>query len=477
MNNTAGTGVRISLIGIFGAFVTYAALTYSSQPPAQRTGAPGEGTCSGCHSGTSRPGQGITIVVDTDTLTATGAHFYTPGDTDTITLYLNIPGARNGFELTALNQTNSAAGTFILLNTANTSLQSAGGRWYVGHRSASSTSWWQFLWVAPSVADTVTFYVAGNAANGNNSTSGDTIYTVAFTLYPVGTPPMAWADLTPAGLSSPQGIVVCPDSSYQIVVQLLNSGGDTADSFRLVISLNGAVLQDTTVTTAFLPDSVLNWLAGTFTFSAPADTLQVVVSALPSDANTANDTLTVTLREFTIAELSLNLPAAAIHGDTLTLQLTGEGAWLVDTARWRLSGSASVSQDTFVGVGPHSVVVGASSGEDTLYVQVSVLVCSRWYVLFDTVVVRAGITALPTGNRSPDRVYAAIVQNTLIIRGAPPTSSLRLLTPEGRLITSRSAGWHQSVFILPLPRTKGFYILEVASPDGTYRTAIPVFSH
>lgn len=462
--------------GILSVVLVHLAITYSSQPPAGYTGAPGENTCSRCHSGDYRPGQGITLILDTDTLSPSGMHFYTPGDTHTFIVYLDIPGARNGFELTALNQSHNATGTFILLNTVNTSLQSVGGRWYVGHRSAGSTSWWQFLWVAPAVADTVTFYVTGNAANGNNTAGGDTIYAMVFTVYPAVSPPPS-SDLTVAGIVSPEGEVLCPDSTYQLIIQLLNTGTDTADSFHLSVLLNGLTIKDTTVVANLFPDSSMELLVGGFAFGAPTDTLLVVASALPSDASPANDTLTVVFREFSVWELSLSLPALATNGDTLTLQLGGAGVWLADMVRWRLSGTASVSQDTFTGVGPHGVVVGAPSGEDTLFVQVSVLVCGAWYVLFDTVVVSGAVTGVGDGKPLPVDVRTVAVGNMLVVRGTPPGSTVRLLSPTGRVIASGRAKPAEWVVSLPLPEGSGVYLLEVVADSGELRAVVRVLAY
>src|SRR5258706_13981828 len=53
-------------------------------------------------------------------------------------------------------------------------------RKYVGHDSANATNSWIIPWVAPdSSVGTVCFYAAGNAANGNNKSTGDSIYTTS----------------------------------------------------------------------------------------------------------------------------------------------------------------------------------------------------------------------------------------------------------------------------------------------------------
>jgi PKD repeat protein len=106
--------------------------------------------------------------------------------TYTMTVNVNNPNqARFGFEMTALDGNNTKAGSFTVLNANNTSLQTAGGREYVGHNNANPNDQWQFEWTAPdSCVDSVTFYAAGNATNSNGVTTGDTVYTTSLTIHP-----------------------------------------------------------------------------------------------------------------------------------------------------------------------------------------------------------------------------------------------------------------------------------------------------
>ena len=76
--------------------------------------------------------------------------------------------------MTGLDAANAKAGSF----TAGTDseIQTSSEKEYINHSSASVSSW-TFDWTAPAtdVGD-VTFYLASNKANGDNSTSGDDIY-------------------------------------------------------------------------------------------------------------------------------------------------------------------------------------------------------------------------------------------------------------------------------------------------------------
>jgi hypothetical protein len=151
----------------------------SGGPPDGRTGAPGESTCatSGCH-GTSSPNAGAgSLAID-------APNPYVPGTEYAVSVALSDPvQSRWGFELTVLNANDEAAGTITLTNTNDTQLSTSSGRTYIKHTSAgtspgtSASRTWSFQWTAPpSDVGSITFFAAGNAANGNFSTSGDHIY-------------------------------------------------------------------------------------------------------------------------------------------------------------------------------------------------------------------------------------------------------------------------------------------------------------
>jgi len=158
---------------LFASFV----LAYSGGPPNGRTGAPGEGNCTGCHgSFTLDSGLGGYTL-------STGQVDYAPGDNYTVVIELSDPYAeRWGFELTFIDDTGAAAGTLLPLD-ANTQVGSSGGRDYGKHTSVG-TNWgqvgsnsWMMSWTAPAVGTgTVSLYAMGNAANGDGTAGGDFIY-------------------------------------------------------------------------------------------------------------------------------------------------------------------------------------------------------------------------------------------------------------------------------------------------------------
>lgn len=140
----------------------------STNPPPARTGAPGEGNCTSCHSGSTMSAEGLAF------LTFEGDPNYVPGETYNATI-TTPEGPKNGFELTILNDDDEKAGHFIA--GENTSEISFGGREYVRHSSSLGEETWTFQWVAPEEnMGTLTAYYSINKANNNGSTSGDEIF-------------------------------------------------------------------------------------------------------------------------------------------------------------------------------------------------------------------------------------------------------------------------------------------------------------
>ncbi|MFQ5500597.1 MAG: choice-of-anchor V domain-containing protein [Candidatus Zixiibacteriota bacterium] len=157
------------------------ALAYSSGAPNGYTGGPGEGNCTTCHSS-------FPLNSGSGSLAITAPAGYVPGDTIDITVDLAHTGQdRWGFILTALDQSGNAVGNLIITDPSRTQKSVGGGRQYVKHTSSgtyngvpNASPGWTFRWASPlSPSGTVLFYAAGNAANGNFSTSGDYIYTTS----------------------------------------------------------------------------------------------------------------------------------------------------------------------------------------------------------------------------------------------------------------------------------------------------------
>ncbi len=161
---------------------------YSTGPPDGRCGQPPKFiSCRDCHLGPQGDG-GIA-------LHGVPADGYEPGAVYPLTIELFDPGQGMwGFEITAmLDATLGQAGICIVTDSLRTQLsdhpdpdpdylkQTIDGI----HDGSPGPVTWSFAWRAPATAEPVTFYLAGNAANGNGSPSGDYIYVLQRPVTPV----------------------------------------------------------------------------------------------------------------------------------------------------------------------------------------------------------------------------------------------------------------------------------------------------
>jgi uncharacterized protein (TIGR03437 family) len=115
---------------------------------------------------------------------------YSPNQEINVTVTLNQANrARFGFQITALDDQGGRAGEMTVTDASRT--QRITGvvlgklREYIEHNfsgtapNGANQGSWTFRWKAPAQSvGRVTFYIAGNAANGNGSNSGDFIYTI-----------------------------------------------------------------------------------------------------------------------------------------------------------------------------------------------------------------------------------------------------------------------------------------------------------
>ena len=220
--------------------------SFSGGPPGGYTGAPGEQTCTACHAQNSGPGLFA--------ISAPGT--YVPGQTYQLQVNhatTDPSRLRWGFELTALDGTNSAAGTFA--NTSNfTQWIGENGRFYIEHTfegtfgGQTGGAQWTFNWIAPSEdVGTVVFYAAGNQANNNGSSSGDQIYTATASANPGGGPtptptptptttpsPFPELDLTISQSDSPDPVLTGHPLTYTLIVSNIPSvlGGSACPIVR-----------------------------------------------------------------------------------------------------------------------------------------------------------------------------------------------------------------------------------------------------
>jgi hypothetical protein len=164
------------------------AYQFSSDPMLGMTGAPGENDCSLCHANTVNSGTGKVEITFNN-----GSNSYESGKTYPVTVKVTQSGiSKFGFEITSVvsSSTSTGAGTFAS-TTADVGVASQSGKSYANQLVSATTSGsgtFTFNWTAPATSQgDITFYAAGNAANGNRNSTGDNIYTSSLTVTPLTT--------------------------------------------------------------------------------------------------------------------------------------------------------------------------------------------------------------------------------------------------------------------------------------------------
>lgn len=342
---------------------------YSSGPPAGYTGAPGEFTCRECH---------VPTDAGTGHISITAPQSYIPGQTYQITVtHVNSDPTRLrwGFQLTALDDSNSKAGDLQSLSLLTQVLNNQGpgaSRQYIEHTSSGTFigqqggASWTFNWTAPPTnVGPVTFYTAGNQANDDGNTSGDYIY---FT-FAQSQPAAVTADFSIT--STPSLQTVAPGSGVSYNLTLTPSAGFTG---QVALSISGL---PTGVNATFNPSSVnindtdskSSTLSVTTSANTPVGTYPLTITAI---SGSLQHTTTVSLRVLTSTSADLSLagtasPNPAAVGSTLSYRLTltnngpatSTNAQLTDTLPSNVTFvSASTTQGSCSGTGTVNCNIG-----------------------------------------------------------------------------------------------------------------------
>jgi len=108
-----------------------------------------------------------------------------PGQTYDMTVTINDADAmRYGFEMVAFDLTDASVGQFGLSGDPFVEVRDIGGINYVNHKfvTVGNPNTFTFTWTSPAtLAGEISFYVAGNAANGSGN-GGDEIYSSSLTV-------------------------------------------------------------------------------------------------------------------------------------------------------------------------------------------------------------------------------------------------------------------------------------------------------
>jgi hypothetical protein len=157
------------------------ARAYADGAPPGFTGGFKEQACDACHFESplnAKPGQ-LTIAGVPDR--------FTPGQRYTLTLTLSHPTMKNaGVQMSArLENGGAQAGTLAAAPGDDTRvrIETQGGVQYANQRLDGTTlieprtARWTIVWTAPAAAGTVMFHAAANAADKDEATRGDFVYT------------------------------------------------------------------------------------------------------------------------------------------------------------------------------------------------------------------------------------------------------------------------------------------------------------
>jgi len=142
------------------------------------SGAPGETTCSGCHSAPVNPN-----MPDLHFELENNNTQYQVDSAYLVHIRIKRTGhSKFGFVCSALDSTNNSVGTFSLINVSSTRTYTLGGRRYISHTPCGADSQdsatWTYKWKAPSInKGKVKIYMSMLVSNHNEALTGDTTYT------------------------------------------------------------------------------------------------------------------------------------------------------------------------------------------------------------------------------------------------------------------------------------------------------------
>jgi len=174
----------VLMILALSSLFTRTLFAWSTGPEAYRTGAPNDkGTCkdSGCHNS-------FPLNSGDAKFSITGPTSFAPGETIKLKVSFNSSsGKLHGFEMTAMDTNDNQIGKFKAIGKTTQvipfkdyrGLKKEDKGTYIEHTlSGNKKKRWKVKWIAPAKATgTVTFYAAGNEANGDGTNTGDYIYT------------------------------------------------------------------------------------------------------------------------------------------------------------------------------------------------------------------------------------------------------------------------------------------------------------
>ncbi len=163
----------VALFTLCTAFVSMRYHSKSSNGITGQNGSPGEGTCSGCHSGGA-----TTTTVSINAVPAFTNNEYVQGQTYTITVSVTGTGyTKFGFTSEILfTPSNTNAGVMSNPGAGVVIANGPSGRKnaiQTSPQTGAGTYDFTYQWTAPTNGFNVRIYAVGNCVNGNGNTSGD----------------------------------------------------------------------------------------------------------------------------------------------------------------------------------------------------------------------------------------------------------------------------------------------------------------
>ena len=357
---------------LFFAVSSGTAFAFSFDPPDEKTGAPNETTCMDCHVGNDLNASGGSLML-------TIPETYIPNEVYTIVVNLSRTGqSRWGFEMTALNANGARAGSFAADDAENTQVSETNSRQYIQHTSIGTAQGtndkhsWKFQWTAPDAdIGPITFYAAGNAANGDFGTAGDYIYTTQAESVTL----VAGVSLEVVGDTALSTVDAVEGVRYTLKVTNTGNAMDTVTlEAPAEIGIEGSVLgsfsENSIELEAGASKEVTLTIAGD-ALTEPGDyPITVTATSGTDNTMTAESTTTTTIEVPIIAGVSLEVVGDdalstkdVVEGVSYTLKVTNTGN-MMDTVSLAASAEVGIEGSVLGSFSENSIVLEAGAAAE-----------------------------------------------------------------------------------------------------------------
>jgi uncharacterized protein (TIGR03437 family) len=260
-----------------------------------------------------------------------------------ITVRVSDPNQRRwGFELTVRTAGNQQAGNLIVGSDGFTQrLPNLGSRQYISHTLAGTRNGttvgvdFNFQWQAPDVsAGPVTFYVAANAANGDNSSTGDRIYTRNLAVQPEASGPTP--SVSEGGVVNNASFALHPAPIPPGTIIAIFGSNLTQDN----VIVDDTFLVDGKITTTLGGASVkFNGIAAPMLRAFPSQ----LVAQMPTEITSVGTAaIEATVSGQTSASVTFNTDALAPGIFAVNAQGTGQGAVLISNTTTLVAPAGSI---------------------------------------------------------------------------------------------------------------------------------------